>query len=337
MIDLTTEYLGLSLKNPLIASAFPRNAELAFAQTLESAGVGAIVLPSLFEEAIIHEQQTMSRFVYEQETGFPESANFLPQAHDFEHTLDKYLDSIRQLKEHLSIPVIASLNGDTNEGWLDYAKELELAGADALELNIYHIAADGSEPARDVEQRYCEIVARITAEVDIPVAIKIGSQFSSPAHFALQLQQSGAAGIVIFNRFYLPDIDIDNREVVPDIQLSQPWESLLRIRWAAILSHQLSIPVSVTGGFHQYQDTAKAILVGAQTIQLCSAIIRQGPYAIETILKHLRLWMNQHEYASLNQIRGSMSQKNAADPSAYERANYVKVMDSYQAADGVWR
>lgn len=335
MIDLRSHYLNLELKNPLIASAFPRNRELAYARQLEEAGVAAIVMPSLFEEELINEQETLSRFLYQQDIGHAESSSFLPQAPEFSSALDCYLEDLCTLKSTLDIPVIASLNGVSNEGWADYAKELQLAGADALEMNIYYIAANGEESGSEVEQRYVDLVSRVKKQLSIPVAVKISSQFSSPAHFALQLEQAGADALVIFNRFYQPDIDINAMQVDTSLELSQPWEALLRVRWTAILSHQLAIPISVTGGIHCYQQVAKAVLAGAHTTQICSAIVKQGPAVLGNMLEELEQWMAEKEFDSLADIRGSLSQPHSSEPAAYERVNYLHLLDSYSRASGV--
>ncbi len=262
-MNLTTTYLGLTLKNPLVPSSSPLTGKFDEARRLEDAGAAAIVLPSLFEEALLHEQENMERLFEHQNIGHLEADNYLPTAHQFSSTLDQYLERIEQYKSSLDIPVIGSLNGTTPSGWIDHAKDLEEAGVDALELNLYSINADQSESSDDVERRYLQVVHDLKDTIDIPFTVKLSPQFSSLSHFIHRLEQAGASGVSLFNRFYQPDINLDTLDIEPRIQLSSPYESLLRVRWIALLRANLDITIAATGGFHSYQEVAKAILAGA--------------------------------------------------------------------------
>jgi dihydroorotate dehydrogenase (fumarate) len=337
MVDLTTNYLGLKLVNPLVASASPLTKALDSAKCLEDAGVSALVMHSLFEEKIASEEQHNARFFYQQSLGHGEADSFHPLHHDVQTYQDRYLENLQKLKAGLSIPIIASLNGTSLSGWVDYGKQLEQAGADALELNVYHLAANGDESGEQVEQRYLDILRELKTRVQIPIAMKISAQFSSPIHFAKRLEATGANGLTIFNRFYQPDIDLETLEVVPKLELSTPQEALLRIRWTALLYGRTNLSLAVTGGFHQTPDILKALLAGADVVQLCSVLLKDGVGRLSTILTELETWLDAHDYESIEQLKGSVSQQNAIDPSAYERANYVQVLDNYSGASGVLR
>lgn len=310
MVDLTTEYLGLKLKNPLVPSSSPLTGNPDTAKQLEDQGAAALVLPSLFEE-----QMTQ-----------PASAE-----------LEAYLEQIRSYKSSLDIPVIASLNGVSRQGWLEKARLLQEAGADALELNVYYLAADLDETAADVEDRYVSLLRDLKQQVDIPVAMKLSSQFSALGNFVRRLQQEGADAVVLFNRFYQPDIGLFTREVVPMMTLSSSYESLLRVHWVARLYGKVELDLSVTGGIHDAQGALKAIMAGASTTQLCSVLLKEGPEALSVILRHMQNWLEEQEYSDLTQLRGSLSRENAADPSAFDRANYVDVIESHKGAAGLWR
>jgi dihydroorotate dehydrogenase (fumarate) len=314
MADLTTNYLGLKLKNPLVPSASPLSKDLNSAKRLEDAGAAALVMSSLFEEKINAEQQHMERFFYQQSLGHGESDSFHPIHHEVQTYRERYLENVQKLKAGLSIPIIASLNGDSLGGWVDCGKELQQAGADALELNVYHLAANGDENSETVEQRYLDILRELKAHVQIPIAMKISSQFSSPIHFAKQLEAAGASGINLFNRFYQSDIDLETLEVVPKLELSTPQEALLRIRWTALLYCRTNLSLSVTGGFHQTPDVIKALLAGADVVQLCSVLLKEGVGRLSEILTELEQWLESHEYDSIQQLKGSVSHKNAIDP-----------------------
>jgi len=335
MADLSVHYLGLTLKNPLVPSASPLSKQLDSARHLEDAGAAALVMYSLFEEQILSEERQYERFVQHSSLGHGEASGFLPDQPEYQNSLDKYLEHLQGLKTHLDIPVIASLNGVSEQGWVDYGRELQAAGADALELNVYYVAADITESATDVEQRYLDVLLKLKQAVSIPVAIKLSSQFSSPTHFASHLQQAGASALVLFNRFYQSDINLETLEVEPALQLSSPYESLLRIRWAAMLRGALDIDLAVTGGFHHSDDIVKALLAGTNVVQLCSVLLQQGPSRLGELLAELDHWLNEHEYTSVQQMQGSLSYRNAADPAAYERENYLSVLDSFTPPSGV--
>ena len=337
MIDLTTNYLGLKLANPLVPSASPLSKDVDSARRLEDAGASALVMYSLFEEKIESEAQQMERFFYQQAIGHGEANSFHPISNNIETYQEKYLTHLQKLKSALAIPVIASLNGTSLNGWVHYGKQLEQAGADALELNVYHLAANAYESSEIVENRYLEILRELKAHVSVPITMKISSQFSSPIHFAKRLEEAGANGITIFNRFYQPDIDLDTLQVVPKLELSTVSEALLRIRWTALLYGRTKLSIGVTGGFHETPDIVKVLLAGADVVQLCSVLFKVGVVRLTEILTELEHWLIEHEYQSIEQLKGSVSQQNAIDPSAYERANYVHILDSYSGVTGVLR
>lgn len=339
MIDLSTEYLGLKLKNPLVPSSSPLTGDLDSARELEDAGASALVLPSLFEESILASEAAAARFLHEQDIGFSEAGSFLPIPDDstYQSELDEYLQYIQTLKNSLSIPVIASLNGISTEGWTRYGKQLQEAGADALELNVYYVATDIFESGAEVEARYLNVLRELKQHVTVPVTMKLSSQFSSVGHFVRSLQEAGAQGVSLFNRFYQPDIDLLTREVVPTISLSSSYENLLRIHWVATLFGKVDLSLAVTGGIHNAQDALKALMAGADVTHLCSVLLKQGPQAVAEIEQGMREWMVEHEYQSVQQLKGSVCRDRAIDPSAYDRANYVQVMHSHRSAKGVWR
>lgn len=330
MIDLRTQYLGLDLKNPLIASSSPLTANFDDARRLEDAGVAAIVLPSLFEQSVHDEQKQLEKYVHAQSLGHYEADSFQPIPDDYNGEVDNYLEHLQKVKDALTIPVIASLNGISNSGWIDYGKEMMQAGADALELNVYYIAAAPQQTAEQVEQRYIELLTRLRENISIPVCMKLSSQFSSLANMLLKLQTAGANGVVLFNRFYQPDIDLETLGVIPKIELSTPYESLLRIRWIAMLRNQVEMSLAATGGFHNGDDIIKAILAGADAVYLCSVLLNNGPDYCKTLLTEIQHWLEQKECESVSQIKGSVSQACAGDPAAYEHCNYLKVLKSYR-------
>lgn len=326
MTDLTTEYLGLTLKNPLVPSSSPLTGDFDNARRLEDAGAAAIVLPSLFEEALINEEEQMTRFLDHQPIGYHEADSFLPELHEYNSELDRHVARIERYKQALSIPVIASLNGVTPQGWVRHARDLQDAGCDALELNLYGIAARRDETAAQVEARYLQVVQSLLDVVTIPLTVKLSAQFSSPVNFIGELEKIGVKGVVLFNRFYQPDIDLESRHVVPRIQLSHSYESLVRIRWIAMLRAQVQLGIGATGGFHNCDDALKGLLAGADVIHLCSSLLRQGPDYVRTILFGMSDWMEREEYSSVRQLKGSLSYKHAVNPSAYERENYAELI-----------
>jgi dihydroorotate dehydrogenase (fumarate) len=337
MVDLTTNYIGLKLANPLVPSASPLSKDVSSACRLEDAGASALVMYSLFEEKIEAEEHQIQRFFYEQALGHGEADSFHPMPDNIQTYQEHYLEQLQKIKSALSIPVIASLNGTSLSGWVDYGKQLQQAGADALELNIYHLAANVEESSDAVENRYLHILQELKSHVSLPIIMKLSSQFSSPIHFARRLEAAGADGIALFNRFYQPDIDLETLEVLPKLALSSSSEALLRIRWTALLHGRTKLSLAVTGGFHETSDVLKALLAGADVVHLCSVLLKQGVGHLTQILAELEQWLIEHEYESISQLKGSVSQQHAIDPSAYERANYVEVLDSYSCPAGVLR
>jgi dihydroorotate dehydrogenase (fumarate) len=335
MSDLRVNFMGLELNNPLVASASPLSRDLDTARHLEDAGAAALVMYSLFEEQILAEERQYERFVANQSLGHGESDSFLPAQPHYQSSLEKYLQQVTALKQHLEIPVIASLNGVSEQGWVEYGSELVKAGADALELNLYGLAADVTESGADLERRYLDVLLKLKQAVSVPVAVKLSSQFSSPAHFAGQLQSGGASAVVLFNRFYQSDINLETLQVEPALQLSNSYESLLRVRWAAILRASLDIDLALTGGFHDSDDVVKGLLAGANVVQLCSVLLQHGPAQLSVILAGLQNWLDEKEYESLAQMRGSLSYSSAANPAEYERENYLSVLDSFTPPPGV--
>jgi dihydroorotate dehydrogenase (fumarate) len=337
MVDLTTNYIGLKLANPLVPSASPLSKDVDSAKRLEDAGASAVVMYSLFEEKIEAEERQMERFFYNQSIGHGEADSFHPMPDNIQTYQEHYLEQLQKLKGALGIPVIASLNGTSLSGWVEYGKQMQQAGADALELNIYHLAANAEESGDDVENRYLDILRELKRHVDLPIIMKLSSQFSSPIHFAKRLEAAGANGIALFNRFYQPDIDLETRDVLPKLELSSSSDALLRIRWTALLYGRTQLSLAVTGGFHETPDVLKALLAGADVVHLCSVLLKQGVGRLTEILAELELWLIEHEYESISQLKGSVSRQHAIDPSAYERANYVQVLDNYSCPPGVLR
>jgi dihydroorotate dehydrogenase (fumarate) len=331
MIDLSTEYLGLKLDNPLVPSSSPLTGELESAKQLEDAGASALVLPSLFEEAIEYEQKQLEQFVHSQALGHYEAQSYQPVPEDYTSELDNYLERIQQFKQALDIPVIASLNGISTSGWIDTGKELQQAGADALELNVYYIAGDPATSGEEVENRYLQLLHDLRQHVSIPITMKLSSQFSSVANMVLKLQQAGAHGVSLFNRFYQPDIDLETLRIKPALELSTPGESLLRIRWVALLRGRVDLSLAVTGGFHTADNIIKALLAGADITHLCSVLLKQGPDHISTLKQEIHSWLEEHEYESVQQLKGSVSRSCAINPAALEHSNYLDVIKSYNA------
>jgi dihydroorotate dehydrogenase (fumarate) len=329
MIDLSTEYLGLKLTNPLVPSSSPLTGEVDSAKKLEDAGASALVLPSLFEESIEYEQQQLERFVSSQALGHYEAQSYQPVPEEYTCELDNHLERIQQFKSALDIPVIASLNGISTNGWIDAGKELQSAGADALELNVYYMAADPEESGDKIEDRYLQLLSDLRQHVSLPITMKLSSQFSSVSNMVIKLQQTGAQGVSLFNRFYQPDIDLETLEIKPHLDLSSSMESLLRIRWIAMIRGRVDLSIAATGGFHCVEDIVKALLVGADITHLCSVLLQKGPEHLAVLRQELNHWLEEHEYESVSQMKGSISRSCAINPAALEHCNYMSVIKSY--------
>jgi dihydroorotate dehydrogenase (fumarate) len=330
MTDLSTTYMGLRLKHPIVASAGPLSHTLDGIRQLEDAGAAAIVLFSLFEEQIRLENAATEHLIGVGAESFPEALDYFPAVGDYEVGPEPYLELIRRARETTDVPIIASLNGVTSEGWVDYASKMEQAGARALELNLYYIPADLTTTAREVENLYLDVLRAVKGKVRIPVAMKLSPFFSAPGEMARQLVSSGADGLVLFNRFYQPDFDLDKLEVAPTLQLSRPEEIRLPLLWIAILHGRLQVSLAASTGVHSRDEVVKYLLAGADAVMTTSALLEHGPRHIDVLLTGLGHWLEQRGYASVQQMKGSMSQRNVADPAAFERANYIRVLESFQ-------
>jgi dihydroorotate dehydrogenase (fumarate) len=330
-MKLTTNYLGLELKNPFIAGASLMSQSLDGLKELEDGGASAIVLHSLFEEQITNQHGGMQAYIEDAGRGFAEVNSFFPSTFDFSHGPDQYLEHIRKAKETLGVPVIASINGIYEGTWMDYAKWMEDAGADALELNLYMVPTSGLESSFELEVRMLNIISHVVNHIKIPVAVKISPYISSLAHFARRVEQEGAKALVLFNRFYQPDIDIENLEMKSKLELSNSSELLLRLRWASVLSSNSdNLQLSVSGGIHSVEDAVKALMCGADSLQIVSCLLQRGKDYTQILVDALRLWLQENEYNSLEQLRGSMSYRNCPEPEVIERANYMKVLQSFK-------
>lgn len=330
--DLATTYLGLPLASPIVASGSPLTGELDTARRVVEAGAAAIVLPSLFEEEILQEETELNRALEAGSEHFAEALDYFPNVADIVHAGDRYLERLAALKAAVDVPVIASLNATTPGSWTRYAGLLADAGADAIELNLYTVAADPDRSAADIEDEKLATVTAVRNAVSVPLAVKLSPYFSSLAHFACQVADAGADGLVLFNRFYQPDVDLDALDVVPRLELSSPWELRLPLRWIAILRPLLpAVSLAATSGISSGTDAAKAIAVGADVAMMTSALLRRGPDHIATTIAGLRTWLDDHDYDSVAQLRGSMSHATTANPAAFERANYLKVLHSWTA------
>jgi dihydroorotate dehydrogenase (fumarate) len=334
-MDLTTDYLGLCLKNPLVPSASPLSRSIDEVRRMEDAGASAVIMYSLFEEAVTAEEETMVRFLHHQDTGFAEADRFLPDHYDFSNGQERYLDNLRALKEAVDIPVIASLNGTTPGGWISHATEIEQAGADALELNVYQVAADIETSGADIERRYIDLLTQLKQQVSLPINMKLSPAFSAMANMVKQLESAGASGVSLFNRFYQPDINIDNLRLSSTLQTSTSGEALLSMRWIAILHGRTGLSLGATGGIHSAEDAIKLLLAGADVVHLCSVLLEQGPGRIRAILEGIESWMAEKGFETVSEFRGRLSQASVADPSEFERVNYVHILDSFSFAPGV--
>lgn len=329
MVDLTTQYLGMQLKNPLVASSSPLTKKVETIQQLEAAGVSAVILYSLFEEQIIHESLKLHRDLTRGSESYAEAFDYFPEYGQYSIGPETYLEHVQAVKRAVNIPVIGSLNGVSTGGWIEYAQKIEQAGADALELNVYNLATDPGLTSSELEGAYIQLVSDIRKRVHIPLAIKLSPFFTALPNFAHQLAQAGANGLVLFNRFYQPDFDLEELEVVPNLVLSNSHELRLPLRWIAILYGRVPADLALTSGVHTGQDVVKALMAGARVTNVTSAFLQSGVEQATQILAELTTWLDDHEYESVQQMIGSMSQQSVADPASFERANYMKVLSSY--------
>lgn len=331
-VDLRTTYMGIKLDNPIVAAASPLTGTLDGLLALEEAGVAAVVMQSLFEEQIKHHELKVDSILDSFTDSFAEARDFFPALDGYNTGPESYLHLVEQAKESLEIPVFASLNGTSTGGWTRYARLLEEAGADGLELNIYFVAADARVPSSAVEARYIELVGDVARSVSIPVAVKIGPYFSSLANVVLRLADAGAQAVVLFNRFLYPDISLQRMRVVPTLHLSSSDEALMPLRWIAILRGQVDVSLAASSGIHTAQDVAKLLLAGADVTMMASALLRRGVAHVRHVAGGLAAWLEEHEYASVAEMKGSMSQSSSPDPGAFERANYMRSIVDFTVA-----
>ena len=339
MVDISTNYLGYKLASPLVASSSPICENLDKIKQLEDAGVGAVVLHSLFEEQIERNWTELDKDLFRGTESYAESLNYIPQLTDYSVGPDRYLEHLRKVKESVSFPVIASLNGCTQGGWIEFAKQMEQAGADGLELNIYYLPIDPQTSSEELERTYVGIVRSVVKSVAIPVSIKLSHFFTSIPNIATKLEETGVRAMVLFNRFYQPDFDLDNLNVVPNLTLSNSNELRLRLRWVAILVDQVRAELAITGGIHTGRDVLKAMMAGAKVAMTTSALLKHGIGYASVILREMQQWMEEHEYVSIRQMNGSMSMTKSPNPKAFGRANYVRMLRSYAQqylADSAW-
>jgi dihydroorotate dehydrogenase (fumarate) len=329
-MDLSTNYLGMKLKNPIISSASPLSHTVDSVKAMEDAGAAAVVVYSLFEEQINHESNELDHFLTHGTESFAEALSYFPQQSEFNLAPGQYVKHISNLKKNVSIPVIGSLNGVSSGGWTKYAKIIEDAGADALELNIYYVAADPEITASDVEKMYIDTLKSVKQSVKIPVAIKLSPYFSSMANMAKQLDAAGADALVLFNRFYQPDFNLEKLEVEPSLILSTNWEMRLPLRWISILHGNVKANLAATSGIRNHEDVIKLMMAGADAAMICSELLANGIGRITEILKGMEKWMEEKEYSSIQIMKGSMSRKSSSEPAAFERANYMKTLQSFK-------
>jgi dihydroorotate dehydrogenase (fumarate) len=329
-MDLTTTYLGKKLKNPIVASASPLSRSIDNIRRLEDAGTAAIVLFSLFEEEILHETRELDHYLTYGTESYAEALSYFPEPQEFYLGPEAYLEHIRQAKAAVEIPIIGSLNGVSPGGWINYARKIEAAGADALELNLYYIPTDPALSSDDIERMYLNTLRAVKGSVNIPVALKLSPFFSAMANMARQFDAAGANALVLFNRFYQPDIDLENLEVVPNVILSTPQAMRLPLRWIAILYGKIKADLAATSGIYTASDVLKMLMAGANVTMMTSALLRHGVRHISKVLEEMIVWMEAHEYESVEMMQGSMSQKAVAEPAAFERANYIKALHSFQ-------
>lgn len=331
-MNLETTYLGLKLKNPIVASASPLSAHIDNVKRMEDMGASAVVLYSLFEEQIERENRALDHFLTTTGESYAEAISYFPEPEEFNNVeAEEYLDHIRSLKESVDIPIIGSLNGVSKGGWMSYAKKMEDAGADAIELNIYYIAVDPNRTSSSIEEMYYDNVRTVKRSVDIPVSIKLSPYFTAFANMAKMLQRAGADGLVLFNRFYQPDIDLENLEVLPSLELSHSFEKRLPLRWIAMLRPHLTCSLAATTGIHTSEDVIKMILAGADVTMTTSLLLKKGIGEVRKLIDGLEGWMEEKGYDSVQQMKGAMSSASVAEPAAFERANYVRILQSYRS------
>jgi dihydroorotate dehydrogenase (fumarate) len=330
MTDLSTTYLDLNLKNPLVASASPLSKKLDKAKQLEEAGISAIVMYSLFEEQIIHKSLELDHYLTRSSDTGAEAMSYFPESGTYSLGPDKYLDMVSSLKKTLSIPVIGSLNGVSRGGWTRYARRIQDAGADALELNLYYMATDPNLKSEDLKNAQVDLVAEVCSAIQIPLAVKLSPYITSLSNFAQRLVNAGAKGLVLFNRFYQPDFDLDELEIVHSLDLSTSAELRLPLRWVSILSGKIQADLAITSGVHTDADVLKGMMAGAKVTMMASALLQDGPKIIAPMLDQIQAWMKEREYESIQQMQGSMSQQSVAEPAAFEHANYMRVLDSFR-------
>ncbi|HRX72263.1 MAG: dihydroorotate dehydrogenase-like protein [Candidatus Competibacteraceae bacterium] len=330
-MDLTTTYMGMKLKHPIVASSSPLSGSVASIKRLEDAGAAAIVMFSLFEEQLKHESAALEHLMTAGTESFAESLSYLPEVDDYTVGPDSYLDLLRRASEAVDIPVIGSLNGITNTGWIEYAQLMQQAGAKGIELNIYYIPADLTTNGREVEERYIKIVKAVKESVTIPVAVKLSPFFSAIGSMAKALDNVGVDALVLFNRFYQPDFDLDKLEVAPNLNLSTPDEIRLPLLWIAVLYGKLKASLGATRGVHTPVEVVKYLMAGADAVMTTSALLKNGVDYLTTLRDGLQAWMEMNQYQSVTQMKGSMSQQNVADPTAFERANYIKTLESFKS------
>ena len=329
-MNLSTKYMGLNLKNPIVPSASPLSENVDTVKAMEDAGAAAVVVYSLFEEQIVHESGELDHYLSNHTDSYAEALSYFPEPEKFHLGPYQYLDHIAKLKKSVDIPVIGSINGVSNGGWIKYAQNIEQAGADALELNVYYIPTNPNIPGSEIEKMYIDTLKAVKSKVKIPVAIKLSPFFSSMSNMAKKLDEAGADALVLFNRFYQPDFDLEKLEVAPNLMLSTNWEMRLPLRWIAILYGNVKASMAATSGIHSHLDAIKIIMAGGDVAMMCSELLLNGVNRIEQVVEGMKLWMEENEYDSIEMMKGSMSQKSTAEPAAFERANYMKLLQSYK-------
>jgi len=329
-VNLSTRYLGLTLDHPFVVGASPIVDDLDLVRRAEDAGAAAIVMHSLFEEQLTADQLLHHEHVDAHASAHPEAQSYFPEQSDFALGPDEYLEQLRRIKQAVSVPVFGSLNGVSNRGWLDHAKQIEEAGADGLELNVYYLATDGQLSAAQVEEKVLSMVRHVRAGTSLPLAVKLSPSYSSLANFAGKLVEAGANGLVLFNRYFEPDIDLEELDLRPKLELSSPSELRLRLRWVAALYGRVDASLAVTGGVHTAEDALKAVMAGAHAVQMVSALLRHGPEHMRSVVEGVRNWLTEREYESLEQAQGSMSVDRCPDPTHYQRGNYVRTLQSHR-------